>query len=111
MDKAATVLVRLTSAKPLEEMDTGERDYIETLILLIEGFERKRRDSALPKLTPNQRLKFLVEQRRMSVNDLGFVLGSQPTASLILSGTRGISKAHAQKLAAYFGVSPGLFIE
>jgi HTH-type transcriptional regulator/antitoxin HigA len=110
LEKAAAVLVKLSSAKLEEEMDAGERDYVEALTTLIQRFEQNRRDSALPKLTPLDRLKFLMEELGMNTNDLGRVIGSQPNASLILRGRRTMSKAQILKLAGHFAVSPGLFL-
>jgi antitoxin component HigA of HigAB toxin-antitoxin module len=92
-------------------MDAGERDYVETLGVLARRFEQGRRDSVLPKLTPLDRLKFLMEERDMSVNDLGRAIGSQPNASLILHNKRAMSKGQILKLAKYFAVSAALFIE
>ena len=85
-DQAMTALLTLAKSKPAEEMDSGEMDYMEALTLLVQRFERDRRQSALPRLTPLDRLKFLMKERAMTVNDLAKVLGSQPNASLILHG-------------------------
>jgi len=92
-------------------MEDGERDYSEALTLLVQQFERGRTNSALPRLSPIDRLKFLMNERGMSINDLGRVIGSQPNASLILHGKRSMSKTQIIKLSHHFAVSPGLFIE
>jgi HTH-type transcriptional regulator/antitoxin HigA len=110
-DRAMEVLIRLVKSKPEEEMDAGERDYIEALEVLAQRFEQGRRDSILPRLAPRERLKFLMDQRGMTVNNLGRVIGSQPGASLILHGKRSMSKTQILKLAKFFAVSPALFIE
>ncbi|HEX4054482.1 MAG TPA: hypothetical protein VHX86_09475 [Tepidisphaeraceae bacterium] len=67
-------------------MQADERDYAEALAILVHRFEQDRRRSSLPKLTPIDRLKFLMQEHAMTVNDLARVLGSQPNASLILHG-------------------------
>lgn len=105
------VLRKLATSKPEQKMDAGERDYLEALGMLAQRFEQGRRDSSLPKLTPLDRLKFLMEERGMNVNDLGRVIGSQPNASLILHGKRSMSMGQIRKLARFFAVSAGLFIE
>ena len=92
-------------------MDAGERDYRDALSLLIQQFEGRRTNSALPRLDPVDRLKFLMKERGMSVNDLGRVIGSQPNASLILHRKRSMSKGQILKLSRHFAVSPALFIE
>jgi HTH-type transcriptional regulator / antitoxin HigA len=111
LKRAAAILIKLLRSRPEEEMDAGERDYIEALSMLVQRFELGRRDSALPRLTPIERLKFLLEQGGMNVSDLGRVIGSQPAASLILHGRRAMSKTQMLKLARYFSVSPALFME
>jgi len=50
-----------------------------------------------------------MEARDMTVTELGKVIGSQPNASLILAGQRGLSKAVMVKLGDYFGVAPTVF--
>jgi len=55
-------------------------------------------------------LRSLMEQRGMSVSDLGRVIGSQPAASMILNGKRGISRTQAKALGAFFGIDAGAFI-
>jgi HTH-type transcriptional regulator/antitoxin HigA len=111
LERATAVLVKLARSKPDEEMDSGERDYMEALAMLIQRFEQGRRDSALPRLDPVDRLKFLMEQQAMSVSDLGRIIGSQPNASLILHRKRSMSKAQILKLARHFSVSAALFME
>ena len=64
-----------------------------------------------PVATPHEMLAYLMQQRGVSQYRLakdGVV--SQGTLNAVLKGRRGISKAVAKKLAAYFGVSVELFI-
>ena len=111
LDRAIQVFLKLTVAAPHEERDAGVRDYLGALSLLIEQYERGRRDSALPKLAPADRIQFLMEERGMTVGDLGRVIGSQPAASLIVNRKRSPSKSQIIKLSRHFGVSSALFIE
>jgi len=111
LDRAIAMLRSLATSKPDDEFDPGEKDYLEALTVLAQRFENQRRDSALPRLTPLDRLKFLMRERGMSVGDLGRVIGSQPNASLILHAKRSISKSQILKLSAYFEVSPALFMD
>lgn len=110
LDRAIAVLLKLSVAQPPEKMDAGERDYLEALALLIEQFEQKRRDSILPKSSPLDRLKFLMQERGMDAVDLGRVLGNRSTASMILHGKRNLSTVLIRKLAEHFSVSPAIFI-
>ena len=111
LDKALAVLLKFTRSKPEDEMDPGQRDYLEALAMLVHRFESNRRNSALPPLTPLDRLRFLMKERDMNVSDLGRIIGSQPNASLILNSKRSMSKAQILKVARHFGVSPALLIE
>jgi len=111
LERAVAVLLRLSTSTPEDKMDLGERDYLEALTLLVQRYEQGRRDSVLPKLTVIDRLKFLMREVGMNVSDLGRVIGSQPNASLVLSGKRTLSKSQILKLAKYFAVSSALFME
>lgn len=110
LDQAVAVLLKLARSKPEQSMDAGERDYAEALSVLVQRFEQGRRDSVLPRLAPIDRLRFLMDERNMTVNELGKVIGSQPSASLALRGKRALSKAQIVKLARFFAVSPALFL-
>jgi HTH-type transcriptional regulator/antitoxin HigA len=88
---------------------SDEKDYMETLLVLVKEYE-DRHPVDLGPTDPVELLKFLMDQRQMTVGDLGKIIGSQPNASLILRGKRGLSKAHIRKLADFFGVNAGLFL-
>lgn len=91
-----------------EKLDSGERDYLDTLISLLETYEKKR--FPIPKAPPLEVLKHLMEARDMRPTDLGKLIGSKANATLILKGQRELSKAHIRKLAEFFHVSPAVFI-
>jgi HTH-type transcriptional regulator/antitoxin HigA len=87
----------------------GEQDYLDALTVFIEDYQR-RHPVDLPKVPPLAMLKHLMEERDMNVTDLGRIIGSQPNASLILSGKRAISKRVMQLLGQHFGVAPSAFL-
>lgn len=91
-------------------LSRGEQDYLDTLTVLIEEYDRKHND-ALPDATPLEMLKHLMEEHEISISGLGRLIGSQPNASLIFSGKRDISKRVIQILSRHFNVEPGVFIE
>ncbi len=91
-------------------LSPGEQDYLDTLTVLIEDYDRNHTDE-MPSATPLEMLKHFMEEHEMNVSDLGRLIGSQSNASLILSGKREISKRVIQILSKYFKVEPGLFIE
>jgi HTH-type transcriptional regulator/antitoxin HigA len=58
---------------------------------------------------PNQVLAYLMQEHSLKQKDLNDIV-SQGVLSEILAGKRDISKSVAKALAAYFGVSPAVFI-
>ena len=64
----------------------------------------------MPRLTPVQRLKYLMRESSLTRADLGRLLGSSGLASMILDGKRPISKTTAKILGKRFGLNPGAFI-
>jgi HTH-type transcriptional regulator/antitoxin HigA len=103
---------RLTAA--LLELDerenpSAEEDALaEVLTLLIENYEERR--YPLPRASPGDSLKALMEERGLKHKDVWPVLGNKGAATEILSGRRSISKAQAKRLAEFFRVPVELFI-
>lgn len=98
----------------LEELDFAKRKLTpeeealrEILATLIKVYDDQ---FTLPEQPPHEMVKYLMEQRGLRQADLVPVLGSRAQVSDLVNGKRGISKAQAKKLAAYFGVSVELFI-
>ena len=94
---------------PVEEgrLSAGQQDYLDALTVLLEDYDRRNDETA--DMSGPDVLRCLMEARAMTVTELGKVIGSQPNASLILRGQRGISKAVMRKLGDYFGVDPAVF--
>jgi HTH-type transcriptional regulator/antitoxin HigA len=107
-DRAAAILDQL-AVQDEADLDEGETDYLDTLSLLIEAYDRDHFPMPVRKRSPVELLKFLMEQNQMSTTDLGKLLGSKGLASEILHGKRELSKTHIRKLAKRFGLDPGLF--
>ena len=110
-DAAGEVLDRL-AVRDERTLDAGERDYLETLEMLIEAYDAKHFAGAAAKArTPLEWLRSLMAAADTTPAALQRVLGmSQPQVSLILNGKRGISKASIAKLAAHYHVDPSVFI-
>ena len=108
-DAATAVLQRLV-IRDARMLDEGERDYLETLELLIEAYEDEHYPSERED-DPVGALRFLMEQNGVTITDLGRLLGSKSTASEILSGKTLISRANAFKLGERFSVHPALFLQ
>jgi HTH-type transcriptional regulator / antitoxin HigA len=93
-----------------EVTDTSceERELAELLTVLIDEYERRR--YPIPKASPQQTLRHLMEARELAQKDLWKVFGSKGIASEVFHGKRAISRAQAKKLADFFHVGVELFI-
>ena len=85
-----------------------ERKLLRLMVRLIEDFEANA--YALEPGPPYLTLQRLMEARGVRQKDLLPIFGSDGIASEVCNGKRGISKTHAKKLAAYFGVPLDLLI-
>lgn len=90
------------------DLSPEEDSLLELLAVLIEAYEDEH--YPIPESSPNDTLKFFMEDRGIKQSDLLPVFGSSGIASEVVNGKRSISKAQAKKLAAFFGVSVELFI-
>jgi HTH-type transcriptional regulator / antitoxin HigA len=99
-----TKLMRLGDA-----ISPAQERLLKLLVNLIESFEDSHYQ--LKSATPLEILTELVRDRGLKQKDLLPVFGSQGVASEVLNGKRGISKAHAKALGAFFNVSPSLFFD
>ena len=109
-DAAATVLDEL-AVRPEASLTAGERDYLETLTLLVQACDDERFRIDTAGLRGLDILRFLMAQADMRSADLGRLLGNRALASLILNGHRALSKTHIRILARHFKVEPSLFLE
>ena len=109
-ESAGRILNRLLG-RPEGNLTSGERDYLDALVLLTADYDRKHSRFAPSKRTPHQALRDLAEQANLGPTELGKVLGTtHAMASLMLHGKRGITAASARALADYFKVDAGLFV-
>ncbi len=91
-----------------ENLSPEEEKLLKLLAKLIEDFEERYYNP--PDASPLEVLQHLMEARDVKQSQLWELFGSKGIASEVLSGKRGISKAHARALADYFHVSAELFI-
>ena len=61
-------------------------------------------------LAPIEMVRYYTEQRDMTGSDLGRALGNRRSGYDILSGRRGLTKAHIRRLADLFHCSPAVFL-
>ena len=96
-DRMSAELEALDKAEETREPDAEEH---ELQTLLAHYVQNEDRTVEPPASTPLEVLLFLMDQNTMRPVDLMEVFGSRAVASQVLSGQRGISKAHARRLAA-----------
>jgi HTH-type transcriptional regulator / antitoxin HigA len=106
-ERAMEVASRL-AIRGERSLAAGERDYLEALMVLIEGYDLAQ----LPwkKASGVELVRHLMEEHQLNVSDLGKIVGSRTLASLILSGKREISKQAMHRLGEYFKVPPSVFM-
>jgi HTH-type transcriptional regulator/antitoxin HigA len=92
----------------LADSSVEERELAELLTVLID--EYKTRSYPIPKASPPQTLRHLMEVRDLTQNDLWKVFGSKGIVSEVFHGKRAISRTHAKKLADFFHVGVERFI-
>jgi len=78
------------------------------LTLFIEDFEEKYH--SLPRVSPNESLQALMEERGLKHKDIWPVYGNKGAATEALSGRRSIGKAQPKRLAEFPRVPVELFI-
>lgn len=91
-------------------LDRGEQDYLDTLTMLVESYDRDHFEIDPKQCDPVTMLKYLMEESGMTQADLGRLLGNRALASVALNGRRQLSKSHIRKLANHFKLSPALFL-
>jgi len=91
-----------------EDLTPAEEAFAELLAIVIEDFEEKH--YALPKVTPQEALKALMEDRGLRHKDVAPIVGNKGLTTEILKGRRNISAALAKRLAAALHVPVELFI-
>jgi HTH-type transcriptional regulator/antitoxin HigA len=89
----------------------GQALYLETLLQLIQAYERDKFRLDDAKLGGIQALKHLLEENGLNASDLARILGVHASmGSKLLGGARALTVEHVRKLAERFGVRAELFI-
>ena len=91
-------------------LNRDQEDYLDAISTFVEAYERSRFPMDDARISPLETLKFLLAENDMTASDLGRLLGNRTLGPAILSGRRGLSKAHVKKLADHFKLEPGLFL-
>jgi HTH-type transcriptional regulator / antitoxin HigA len=97
----------------LEEVGDDEdhplADLLDIVGLLIAQYDQENA-SRLEVASPQEVLKFLIDQHGLKQSDLRKEIGTQGVVSEVLAGTRKINARQAKALAQRFGVSPAVFL-
>ena len=80
---------------------------IELLTLLIERYEEEH--YTVPKASPADVLRFLIERHGLRQRDLARDMGGESVVSEVLSGKRKLTTSHIEQLSQRFHVSPAVF--
>ena len=88
-----------------------EREAVETYIRSVAHFLQEYETKAFPQgpVTPEDKLRFLMEEHDLTQNDIAHELGGQPAASMILNGKRNLSRDQIDRLSQRFHISPATF--
>src|SRR3990170_4254548 len=92
-------------------LDTADREavgkYLSAVIPFIDEYEREQ--FPIGSASPEEVLRFFMEEHELSQYDLAEELGGQPVVSDILRGKRRLSREHIERLSKRFGVTPATF--
>jgi HTH-type transcriptional regulator/antitoxin HigA len=103
------VMRQIASLMRKRRPSRAEEDLLELLATLAARYEEQRFPA--PDVTPGEVLAHLIEVRGISQAEVARASGiARQTISNIINGGRGISEANRAKLAAFFHVSPHLFL-
>jgi antitoxin component HigA of HigAB toxin-antitoxin module len=106
------VVAMIDRLMQIDPLSRGQSDYMETLVELVETYEKKRHALDVSDVNGTEMLKHVLGESNMSGSDLARLLGIHPTmGSKILSGQRRLTWEHAKTLASHFKLSPALFMD
>ena len=106
-DQACRQIAKLMSGGP--NLPQAESELLEILSLLVAQYEST--EHAIRDASPAEMLAFLIDARGVSNAAVARETGiPRSVITDILAGRRNISTANVAKLAAYFHVSPAVFI-
>jgi HTH-type transcriptional regulator/antitoxin HigA len=107
LNQAIALVDHLVSRK--EPLLPEEEDYLEVLSDLIERYED--RHEPVPDVSAVAMLRFLIDQHGVTQQTVAKETGiANSTISAVLNGDRELTRRHIEKLAAYFGAEPVVFL-
>jgi len=109
--KAAAAGMERLAVRGEDNLDAGERDYLDGLDEFISSYDRKVLVDRPIKGTPRARLQSLMRDTDTSPRDLERILRcSHSLISLVLGGKRELSKDNVRALARHYKLSADYFL-
>ena len=106
LDRAIDMMDELTER--LDELDEGERDYLDVFSSIIEVYEDEH--VPIPATTDAELLRYLIEAKGVTqaqtAKECGIV---ESTLSAVIAGRRPLNRDHIGRLSRYFDVEPSVF--
>jgi HTH-type transcriptional regulator / antitoxin HigA len=90
-------------------LSLDEWDYLNVLGTLVHEYEE--RHCPMPDIYGVELLKVLIEEHGLRQKDLVPIFKTESIVSAVLAGERNLTVNHIQKLAAFFHVSPAVFMK
>jgi HTH-type transcriptional regulator/antitoxin HigA len=92
-----------------DRLGPAEEDYLDVLGDLVERYEDQ--SHPIPDVSDGEMLRFLIDQREVTQVEVARATGIRESRiSEVLSGKRTLTRMQISKLAAYFRVSPAMFL-
>ncbi len=108
LDQAIVMIDGLLSRR--KPLDPQEQDYLDSLSHEVERYESVA--YPMPPVTDAGMLRHLFEAKEVTLSEVAHATGiALSTLSSILKGKRHLNRTHIEKLAPYFGVQPGVFLD
>jgi len=95
--------------RPETNRFAGETPALPGTAKVVDSGKFEERSFHLKRTTPEDMLRFLMEQNQLSQYDLARELGGQPVVSALLAGKRKLTREHIERLARRFGLGPDAF--
>ena len=106
--KAINILMKELEAKNFPKTAQSViQEYIKSVVTFLDDYEKQ--EFPLKSASPEEVLRFLMEQNELSQYDLAADFGGQSVVSDILRGKRKLTREHIERLSKRFNVSPATF--
>jgi antitoxin component HigA of HigAB toxin-antitoxin module len=106
-DNVGTLMIELEMGGLTGEDKEAVLKYLKAVGPFIEQYEKKEFPSK--DVTPEEMLRYLMEENNLSQYDLTDCVGAQPAVSYVLTGKRKLTREQIAKLARRFHVSEATF--